>query len=76
MPKIKSGNLIDKKYIGMVSSLNKSMVYHMSPPANPNQDLMKWSEELYNYINGYLIRLVIIKSIRIILHILIKTNIF
>jgi len=52
---IKSGNLIDKKYIGMVSSLNKSMVYHMSPPANPNQDLMKWSEELYNYINGYLI---------------------
>ena len=52
---IKSGNLIDKKYISMVSSLNKSMVYHTSPPSNPNQDSMRWSEELYNYINGYLI---------------------
>jgi len=52
---IKSGNLIDKKYIGMVSSLNKSLIYHISPPANRDSESMRWSEALYNYINGYLI---------------------
>ena len=52
---IKSGNLIDKKYIGMVSSLNKSITYHMTPPSNPNQDSMRWSEELYKYIYDFLI---------------------
>jgi len=52
---IKSGNLIDKKYIGMVSSLNKSLIYHISPPANIDSESMRWSEALYNYINGYLI---------------------
>lgn len=52
---IKSGNLIDKKYISMISSLNKSITYHISPPANPDSESMRWSEALYNYINGYLI---------------------
>lgn len=52
---IKSGNLIDKKYISMISSLNKSIIYHISPPANPDSESMRWSEALYNYINGYLI---------------------
>jgi len=52
---IKSGNLIDKKYIGMVSSLNKSLIYHITPPANIDSESMRWSEALYNYINGYLI---------------------
>jgi hypothetical protein len=52
---IKSGNLIDKKYIGMVSSLNKSMIYHVSPPANPNQESLRWSEELYKYIYNFLV---------------------
>ena len=52
---IKSGNLIDKKYISMVSSLNKSLIYHISPPANIDSESMRWSEALYNYINGYLI---------------------
>ena len=52
---IKSGNLIDKKYISMISSLNKSITYHISPPSNPNQDSMRWSEELYKYIYDFLI---------------------
>ena len=52
---IKSGNLIDKKYISMISSLNKSITYHISPPSNPDSESMRWSEALYNYINGYLI---------------------
>ena len=52
---IKSGNLIDKKYISMISSLSKSITYHISPPSNPDSESMRWSEALYNYINGYLI---------------------
>ena len=52
---IKSGNLIDKKYISMISSLSKSITYHISPPSNPDSESIRWSEALYNYINGYLI---------------------